>query len=170
MTSFFVTKKFPIPVEFFKIAGRGVDPRRVDEFWETTGHIADKRGCYIFSMKVGRGELPFYVGKAAKQSFRKECFSFHKLASHYNRILGNNKGAPYLCFVVQKKSKGKWSQTAIDEIEELLIARAAARNPRLSNKHRLPDQSWNIRGVFKGGRGRIADEAQDFRLLLGIKE
>ena len=35
--------------------------------------------CYIFSIRTGGGTLPWYVGKAAKQPFRSECFSTHKL-------------------------------------------------------------------------------------------
>lgn len=42
----------------------------------------------------------------------------------------------------------------IDEVEEYLIAQAAIRNPSLSNRIRLPKQSWNIKGVNAGGKGR----------------
>jgi hypothetical protein len=131
--------------------------------------VADKRGCYVFSMKAAKGEKPFYVGKAAKQSFRQECFTPHKRADHYNEILGSRKGTPYMSFLIQQKVRGKWSLSAIDEVEEFLIAHAAARNPDLSNQRRLPNQSWSIRGVASSRQGPRSTEAKAFRTLLGIR-
>jgi hypothetical protein len=74
-----------------------------------------------------------------------------------------------MCFAVQQKVKGKWSLSAIDKVEEYLIAHAAARNPDLSNQRRLPNQSWSIRGVAASGQGKPSAEAKAFRKLLGIK-
>jgi hypothetical protein len=105
------------------------------------------RGCYIFALKTGRGHIPYYVGKAAKQSFEEECFTHHKLASHYHEVVLAHKGIPYLFLVFQSKTKGKWSQSAIFEIEKELIAYAAARNPNVTNKHGLRTRTWRIDGV-----------------------
>lgn len=30
-------------------------------------------GCYVFSIRAGKGALPWYVGLAEKQAFRNEC-------------------------------------------------------------------------------------------------
>ncbi|HZP09675.1 hypothetical protein, partial [Methyloceanibacter sp.] len=128
MAEFVVTKKFKVPVKVLKLGCRVVDTSAIESFWKACDHVPEKRGCYVFSMKAAKGEKPFYVGKASKQPFRDECFTPHKLAEHYNIILGSRKGTPYLRFVVQQKSKGKWSLKAIDDLEEFLIARAAARN------------------------------------------
>ncbi len=168
MTEFAVTERFKIPTKELKKGCKIVDVDQLERFWRGCDHVADKRGCYIFSMKAGKGEKPFYVGKAAKQSFRDECFSPHKRADHYNYVLCSQRGTPYMCFVVQRKVRGKWSMTAIDGVEEFLIAYAAARNSSLTNKRRLPDLGWSIRGVAAAGPGKPSKEAKSFRTLLGI--
>jgi hypothetical protein len=169
MTDFVVTKRYRVPTKQINKNCRVVDTEKLNHFWRTSDNVADKRGCYIFSMKAAKGELPFYVGKAAKQSFKQECFTPHKRADHYDIILNSRKGTPYICFVVQQKTRGKWSLTAIDEVEEYLIAHAATRNKALSNQRRLPTQSWAIRGVASSGQGKPSTEARAFRTLLGIK-
>lgn len=169
MTKFIVTERFKVPIKKLNMGCRIVDTDKLADFWRQCGHVADKRGCYVFSMKAAKGEKPFYVGKAAKQSFRDECFTPHKRADHFNVILGSRKGTPYMSFVVQQKVKGKWSLTAIDEIEEFLIASAAARNSALSNRQRLPNQSWSIQGVESSGQGNRSKEAKAFRALMGIE-
>lgn len=171
MTDFFVTKRFLVPTVKLKQGGKAVDTEKskIEHFWKQCSEYADKHGCYIFSIKAAKGERPFYVGKASRQSFRNESLSLHKLYV-YNLVLGSRRGTPYLSFVVQDKIKGKWSLTAIDEVEEYLIAQAAARNPELSNRRRLPDQQWSIRGVVNGGKGKRSLEATAFRTLMGIKE
>jgi len=171
MTEFFVTKRYQIPTRQLRPGVKCVDTEkhRIDEFWKQCSEYADKHGCYIFSMKAAKGERPFYVGKASRLAFRTECFALHKLYV-YNLVLGGRKGTPYLSFVVQQKLQGKWSLTAIDQVEEYLIAQAAARNPELSNRRRLPDQKWSIRGVVNGGKGKRSAQATSFRTLMGIKE
>ena len=169
MTQFNVTKGFKVPIRKLKSGCRIVDTNKLDEFWKHCDHLANKRGCYVFSMKAAKGEKPFYVGKAAKQSFRNECFSPHKRADHYNVILGERIGTPYLSFVAQQKVKGKWSLTAIDEVEKFLIAIGFARNPELSNRKGLPNQTWSIQGVVAAGKGKPSAEAKAFRTLMGIK-
>jgi hypothetical protein len=76
---------------------------RVDELEEgLSGGI----GCYIFSIRAGKGILPWYVGLAERQSFRKECFTSHKLI-HYNYAIAKRKGTPLLTLVAKYTPKGK---------------------------------------------------------------
>jgi hypothetical protein len=114
--------------------------------------------------------VPYYVGKAAKQNFEHECFSIHKRGDHYNMILCSRSGTPYMSFAVQQKTKGKWSATAIDEVEEYIIAQAVVRNPKLTNRRRLPYQSWSIKGVTGTGPGAQSLEAKHFCKLVGISD
>lgn len=37
--------------------------------------LSNAIGIYIFSIRAGGGIIPWYVGKAEKQSFSKECFN-----------------------------------------------------------------------------------------------
>lgn len=71
------------------------DKQSLSAFWnavdELCGYqISTACGCYVFSIRAGRGVLPWYVGKAEKQSFRAECFAAHKL-NIYNKGLANER-------------------------------------------------------------------------------
>jgi hypothetical protein len=77
------------------------------------------------------------------------------------------KGTPHLFFVAHRKTRGKWSQSAISEVEETLIAFAAAKNPNLTNKRSLPNQSWSIDGII-ASRGAPTVEARAFKKFMGI--
>jgi len=64
------------------------DKDSINAFWsrineEEDEGLSEAVGCYIFSIRAGKGILPWYVGLAEKQPFRKECFTSHKL-THYN--------------------------------------------------------------------------------------
>ena len=62
--------------------------RREDWDWveEFVPRLPDACGCYIFSIKASRGSLPWYIGKAERQSFRKECLTPHKIV-HFNNVI-----------------------------------------------------------------------------------
>ena len=168
MTEFFVSKSFLVPTKKLKLGGRIVDTDKLKEFWIACSQHRNKRGCYVFSVRAAKGELPFYVGKAAKQDFEKEVFALHKRCDHYNVVLGERPGTPRITFVVQAKERGRWSSSAIDEVEEYLIGKAAKRNDGLTNLRRLPYQAWAIKGVVASGAGKPSAEASNFKKLFGI--
>lgn len=95
-------------------------------------------GCYIFSIRASRGSLPWYVGKAERQSFQRECLTPHKIV-HFNNALAGRKGKPELFFIPQVTPAGKYrsptssKRPAIKELESLLIGMAINRNPSLLN-------------------------------------
>src|SRR5271157_5548284 len=93
MTVFRVTASFAIPIVQMVHGGRRVDTERLKQFWELAVEIAEKPGCYIFSVRAGKGEKPWYVGKASRQPLSKVCFSDHKIVI-YDRVIGDHKGAP----------------------------------------------------------------------------
>lgn len=131
--------------------GRCIDVAKVDPtFWKGYG---SKHGIYIFSLLYYNKYRPYYVGKAADQSFQAEVFADHKLAKHYWPTLIKHKGAPYLFLVVPDKGKGPWPAAAISRLEERLIAVAAVANKDLSNKRLLPKDTERIVGIDSGGQG-----------------
>jgi hypothetical protein len=105
MAVFHTTTGFDIPVIVQRRGGRRVDDDSLKKFWQETGEVAEQHGCYVFSMRAGRGEKPWYVGKASRLSFATECFGAHKL-NIYNGILGNMKGRPRLTFVIPARARG----------------------------------------------------------------
>jgi hypothetical protein len=167
MTLFLTTEPFEIPIVPRRLGGRKVDVPGLKEFWHTTDILAHQRGCYVFSIRAGKGEKPWYVGKASRQSLAEECFALHKLKI-YDDILGERKGTPRLTFVVPQRTRGNWPMQAIDEVEEFLIGHAASRNADLANKRRLPNQTWSIRGVAPMTRGAPTLNGNSFKRLMGI--
>jgi hypothetical protein len=167
VTTFHTTASLEIPVVKQRLGGRRVDVPKLKGFWQVAEGFAQQRGCYVFSMRAGKGEKPWYVGKASRQSFAAECFSLHKL-NIYNDVLGDRVGTPRLTFVIPEHSRGPWPMLAIDEVEEFLIGYAASRNDALANKRRLPNQTWSIQGVIASTQGAPSSEASSFKKLMGI--
>jgi hypothetical protein len=95
-------------------------------------------GCYIFAVKAAKGIKPWYVGKAVKQSFEKECLKTHQL-NIYNDVIAGRKGNPLLLLIALKTPKGKFAkpgsahQKKIDFLETILIGAALKRNRSLMN-------------------------------------
>lgn len=105
---------------------------------ENAPGLSSACGCYIFSIRASRGSLPWYIGKAERQSFQKECLTPHKVV-HFNNALAGRKGKPELFFIPQVTRAGKYRaptssrRPAIRELESLLIGMAMNRNPDLLN-------------------------------------
>jgi len=165
--SFVNTESFEIPTVPRGKGGKKINITALKEFWTGIGDYAGQRGCYVFSMRAGRGEKPWYVGKASRQTFSIECFASHKVGI-YNDVLGELKGIPRLTFVIPNRERGAWPMATIDEVEEYLIGYAASRNPKIANKRKLPHQKWTIQGVVPASRGAPSSDAASFKKLMGI--
>jgi len=126
----------------------------------------DKMGCYVFSLRTGRGSLPYYVGKTWK-SFYQEAFHTHKFSDHYQPIVADHKGTPTMTFVALKPMKGRTPEAVIKELEKHLIQMACMRNPDLSNKQNRPKTRWMIKGVIGDGPGAPSKQASGFKQLIG---
>jgi hypothetical protein len=61
--------------------------------------LLDKRGCYVFGIRAGKGFTPAYAGKATKK-FKNEVFGHHKLAKYQRYLADVAKGTPVLFFVI----------------------------------------------------------------------
>lgn len=95
-------------------------------------------GCYVFALFNNRTAMPWYVGKAERQSFEKEIFVLHKV-HHYNEVLASRGGIPYV-FLIPRMTNGgrlckpfKAQNDSIRLLETLLIGIALRRNPQLRN-------------------------------------
>jgi hypothetical protein len=113
-----------------------------DSFWDmieiTEEFLPSSCGCYLFAIRAAKGIKPWYVGLAAKQSFKKECFTPQKI-NIYNDALANRKGTP-LIFLISKRTKsGRLSKPSrnghrdIMYLETLLIGTAIEKNSELMN-------------------------------------
>lgn len=154
------------------------DKNDMNAFWErieveVAEGLSGGIGCYVFSVRAGKGVLPWYVGLAEKQSFRKECFTSHKLV-HYNNVVSERKGTPLLTLVSKYTPSGKIlnptgnTHRDIQFLESLLIANCLARNPVLFNTRDTKLlREMVVPGLLNTPPGKSAASVANFRNLVG---
>jgi hypothetical protein len=165
--TFYVSRAFEVPIIKKTKKYRVVDKSKLENFWGDANEYVSYIGCYVFSLKASRGELPYYVGRTTKQGFGKECFASHKINGHYTDILNIYKGTPYLRFVYLEAGRGPIPSWVIDDLEFHLIANAAVRNRKLSNKTGRNGDDWVIDGIDKG-KGRPTIAAKELKKIIGL--
>ncbi|MEF3083063.1 hypothetical protein V3391_12690 [Luteimonas sp. SMYT11W] len=155
------------------------DKSSLQSFWQKVDSLYGEDassgvGCYVFSIRAGKGILPWYVGLAEKQSLRKECFTPHKI-NHYNNAIAARKGTPLLTVI--PKYTPKWSLSSpnpsghrdIQQLEVMLIGNCLTRNKSLLN---LRDtkllREMVVPGLLNSPKGKPANEVQEFKELLGL--
>lgn len=154
------------------------DKESMNEFWgrvdvELEEGLSGGIGCYVFSVRAGKGALPWYVGLAEKQSFRKECFTSHKLV-HYNNIVSERRGTPMLTLIAKYTPKDTLLNPTgnghrdIHFLESMLIANCMSRNNDLYNKRdtRLLKEMC-VPGLLNTPQGKFASSVGEFRALVG---
>ena len=154
------------------------DKQSMSHFWdrvdvEIEEGLSGAIGCYILSIRAGRGALPWYVGLAEKQSFRKECFTSHKLV-HYNNITADRKGTPLLTLVSKYTPMSKIVNPTgnchrdIQFLETMLIANCLSRNPSLYNvRDTKLLREMVVQGLLNTSQGKSATSVAEFRALVG---
>lgn len=166
MQLFIPVGPFVIPSEK-RAAAKVIKRTALADFWEMCG-IAERRGCYIFGMRTGRGVLPFYVGQA-KKTFKQEVFTPHKTTYYQECLADHLRGLPVLLFLVSPNGRGRPNTAAINACEQHLIQLAIARNPDLLNVQGTELADWGISGVLRGGRGKPGAGARALKRMLGIE-
>lgn len=156
-----------------------VSKSELSDFWadldKNLGHsVSEGIGCYIFSVKAGRGALPWYVGLAEKQSFRKECFTPHKL-NHYNNSIAGRKGIPILTLIGKYTPGNKLilptgaEHRDIQFLELLLIANAMSKNGALLNiKDTKLLREMVVPGLLNSSQGKPTTAVVELKAILGI--
>ena len=156
-----------------------IDRGKLNDFWEeaeqTQENLSSAIGCYIFSIKSGRGALPWYVGLAEKQSFKKECFTSHKLV-HYNEALVSKKGIPMLTLIAKRTPTGRivlptgGEHRDIQFLELQLIDKCLDRNIELCNSSNTKLlKEMVVYGLMNTPRGKSNQDTLDFKKLIGIE-
>ena len=149
-----------------------------NEFKKQTGlNLGDGIGVYIFSIKSGGGEKPWYVGKAEGQTFEKECFSQDKLVK-YNKILyRRDRGIPKLTLIAKYTPTGRLCQMPkskssdpVQFLEEKLITQCLQRNEKLINiKNTKYEKEMIVEGFMNFSSRRASTEIDAFKKLIGSK-
>jgi hypothetical protein len=153
------------------VSGKGGRYIPVDcsPFWKGEAlHLAKRKGCYVFGIRAAKGFRPTYVGMT-KRNFQEECFTHHKIAQHYTPSLAQTgKGTPMMFLVLIEDKRGKPNRSIIRDLETFLIQNAATKNPDLSNIQNRKEAKWGIRGVIRGGKGKVTKAAKLFKSALAI--
>ncbi|MCX4152648.1 MULTISPECIES: hypothetical protein [Paraburkholderia] len=155
------------------------DKQSQANFWEYVDNeiengLSGAIGCYIFSIRAGKGVLPWYVGLAMKQSFRKECFTSHKLL-HYNNSVAGRKGTPLLTLIPKYTPNGRLvcptgsSHRDIEFLETMLISNCLSRNRDLCNKKDTKLlREMIVSGFLNTPKGKVTSSVSAFRILIGV--
>jgi hypothetical protein len=167
MFEFSVSDAFAIETDK-RPGGRRLHEKAVEMFWQTAAAtFGKKRGCYVFSMRAGKGYTPWYVGKATV-SFKQEIFTAEKLRKYGDALLETKKGTPVVFFVCRPSGKGVPGPQTIDDLENYLIRTCSYKNENLINKHKRPKELWAVRGVFNSGV-KPSKAALAFRSAIGFE-
>lgn len=154
------------------------DKESLNDFWGKVDNqleegLSGAIGCYVFSIRAGKGVLPWYVGLAEKQSFRRECFTSHKLV-HYNNAIAKRTGTPLLTLVAKYTPKGQLVGPTGNEhrdvqfLEAMLISNCLGRNAKLYNiRDTKLLREMIVPGLLNTPQGKSAASVADFRALVG---
>lgn len=166
MQTFEVKGPFKVPT-YNGRAAKIVDSEKLADFWESSGEMGERRGCYVFAIRASKGIRPQYVGRATK-TFKQEVFTPHKLEKYQRCLADIGKGNPVLFFLVPQAKKGKPNLKAIRELEDYLIQTAVSRNENLLNVRGTDRAKWGIAGVIRGSGGKPSAAAQALKKTLGL--
>ena len=154
---------------------RRIDREDIDEFWSKVGsRIANACGCYVFSIKTKSREKPWYVGKANRQSFLKECFTSHKLV-HYHGALDRSNGTPMMYFLVRFSDTNRISRPSssanghaeMDFVEKMFIEMGYYKNNNIRNKRGIKNAERLVIEGFYNHRDRRKKSIKQLCSLFG---
>jgi hypothetical protein len=174
--NFYPHEMFPIPKQANGLVAS--NKTSLNQFWEQLdASLGDELsagvGCYVFSIRAGKGVLPWYVGRAEKQSFRNECFTHHKI-THYNNAIAARKGTPLLTLVAKYTPGGTLvrpkgvDHPEIRHLETMIIGNCLGRNEKLLNvKDTKFLRKMVVPGLLNSPKGKPPATVQAFKALIG---
>ncbi len=156
----------------------------IQDLWEQVGgELQEACGVYLFGMR-GSGtyknagkNLPWYVGKAEKQTFKQECFNGRNRDT-FNEILATykKKGKPFL-YLLARQEDDEYSKPAANKphrdvglVEELFIQLSLSINNDLKNISATKmARRTSIRGLLNTNK-RTSEDVDHFKSMFGIRD
>ena len=137
----------------------------------------DCYGCYIYSIKAGKGFTPIYVGSTTKQSLGKEAFTDDKFIKCLIQMNYYKKGTLHITFIVPKDKvdddtstrRGRCPKKTIECLEKVLIAVAYRKNKYLMNKQNRCLADFFINGALNSDAGGPKKEVTKFKNMMGLR-
>lgn len=159
------------------VCGRVFAPDVVKDILRKYKQYTDSYGCYIYSIKAGRGFSPIYVGSATRQCLGKEAFDSDKFLKCLQHIAGYKKCSLQITFVVPRDKidtnvdtrRGRCPRKTIGKLEKVLTAIAFRKNQNLINKQNLCLADFFINGVLNSDSGRPRKEVSAFKSMMGLQ-
>lgn len=155
----------------------GLISRSQDDLWEEAEQhqegLSEACGCYIFSIRAARGELPWYVGSATRRDFASECFSYRNQAL-YNEACGSRQGTPRLYVVAKFTPNWRFSKPGrghndIRFLEKMLIGLSLRRNRGLLNmRDTALLRRMSVPGLVNAKPGQPSTAVSALKGVLGI--
>ncbi|WP_334543851.1 hypothetical protein [Rhizobium leguminosarum] len=168
---------FELPRDSGRVILGDSDQRQA--FWDEVEYsqpgLGDACGCYVFGIRVGGGIKPWYVGKAERQSFRRECLTIDKLSKYESAMKYVGKGTPLVYFYARTtKAKHLFSSPSTSKhrdvayLEKLLISYALQRNKNLINKMETKLlKEMIVPGMINSPPGSLSNAAKEMQTLMG---
>jgi hypothetical protein len=165
----------------FEIIRKGNRTGEYDKtFWDQVEDVREGLsgacGCYVFALKNGASIKPWYVGKAEKQTFLKECFSPAKRLI-FNDVLLEKNGTPLLFFLPRMTPKKKFCRPTIFKtpdirfLENMLIGMALEQNAHLSNiKQTKILREMCVPGIINSPHAAPKLPVRELRNALGLSD
>ena len=168
-----------------------LDSADIKKFWNQVVNLdqpglSNACGVYIFGMhgaenlKIGLASktLPWYVGKAEKQPFARECFNGRNM-NNYNKIISQTykgRGKPFLYLLARiEKDNETFSDPTTENypgvafVEKMMIQMSMAVNVNIENTNMTADaKSTMIEGILNS-KGKLPKRAQEFKSIFGIE-
>ncbi len=154
-----------------------LDKGQLKQFWTAIEALhpglSEAIGCYIYGIRSKSSELPWYVGKTEKRTFKFEAVQSSKLV-YYENALRTQPGTPMLYLLPRLTDAGsfrtawKSGSSSVDRLEGMLIATALSRNPKLLNRLKMKHLTQTeVPGYINEPPGPRSKEAKKLAALLG---
>lgn len=133
---------FEVPLKEGDIKTR-IESADIKRFWEDVDveGLESACGIYVFVIKTPKNEKVWYVGKAQRQSFGRECFTAHKLVQYHDAIAIQPTGKPMMYLVARMRNLKTFSKptssergfSEMDFVENMFITYGYKNNSKIRN-------------------------------------
>ena len=174
---FLVSRAIVVELEM-GTSGRCFNKNSVKEILSRHSRYTNLYGCYVYSIKAGRGFTPIYVGSTTKRTLGEEAFDSDKLLKCLQHITSYKKGSLQVSFIIPKDKfdrnvktrRGRCPKKIIEKLEKVLTAVAYRKNKNLINIQNRCMAEFFIRGALNSEEGRPKKEVAVFKQMIGLRD
>ena len=174
---FLVSRAIVVELEM-GACGRCFNKNSVKEILNRHSKYTNLYGCYVYSIKAGKGFTPIYVGSTTKKTLGEEAFDGDKLLKCLQHLTNYKKGSLQVTFIVPKDKidqtvktrRGRCPKKIIEKLEKVLTAVAYRKNKNLINIQNRCISEFYIRGALNSENGRPKKDVAVFKRMIGLHD